>query len=164
MKPNVPVSWLISVAGLSLLVGSIWTVTTLTRLPGQRRHLQRKAADLHTIVGYQRTLEEHRDAVRMFEALPDKRPTPLVSLVREQIPDAAKEVRRRDARPAADNWQAQRWEVDLDNIPLNQLGVLLAGLESERPPWRLIEASIRAADRDADRARVTLLLEGLTQD
>ena len=156
-------TWWLAGASLLLLIGGIWTVSTLQRYPAQKRHIERKIDDLQQIAAYQRAQKGDLAAVQAFENLPANRPIDLSTLLREQAPVVQSEVRRRETRAAWGDWQAHRMEVRLERVPLDVLGRFLSAAEQQRPPWRLIESNIVATEEQPGAARATLVFEGLAK-
>lgn len=161
-RPNSGIWWL-AAGGLVFFIGIVWTVSSLQRYPLQKQHIERKNADLQRMTALQAEQDRELAAVRMFEALPSTRPPDLTALLRERFPGISAEVRRRETLPARDDWQAQRMEITFDNIALAELGRFLAIVESQRPPWRLIEGNLLAAEQRPGTARATLVFEGLNK-
>ncbi len=161
-RPDHSTWWLIG-GSATLLIGMLWSLSNIQRYPAQRRHIERKHADLRQMAALHASRERELDAVRAFDHLPAGRPPDWTFLLREQAPGIAAEVRRRDSRDAWGSWQAHRMEVTFEPIPLNDLGRLLTAAEQQRPPWRLVEGNILAADQRPGAARATLVFEGLSK-
>ncbi len=159
-RPDKESGWLIG-GMLIFLVGVAWTFSSLQRYPAEHRRIERKRSDLQEIINVQRAQEQELAAVRLFDQLPAPRPPDLAALIREQLPDSPAEVRQRETHPAWDAWQAHRMEVRFESIPVHEIGRLLTLAEQQRPPWRLVEGNIRAAEDRPESARATLIFEGL---
>jgi len=161
-QPDQGMAWMAG-ACLVLLIGIGWTLSSVQHHRAQQTHIERKLADRQSIAVYQLALDRQLAAVRAFDELAADRPTDLAVLLRAQWPGIQAEVRRRDSVPAWGAWQAHRMEVSIENIALNELGRILAATERERPPWRLVEGNILAADQRPGAARATLVFEGLSK-
>lgn len=161
-KPEQSIWWLIG-GCVVLLSGILWSLSNIQRHPAQRRYIERKQADLQQMAALHESLQRQLDTVRAFDDLPSSRPPDWSSLLRDHAPDFPAEVRRRDTRDAWGPWQAHRMEVAFEHIALDALGQLMSAAEQQRPPWRLVEGNIRAANQRPGMARATLVFEGLSK-
>jgi hypothetical protein len=144
---------------LVFLAGLFWTVHTLAATPGRLLQIYRKAGLITELRARQAGLTTAENAVAAFEQIAGKRPANLRELAKATLPGIAADIRPRETRSAVTGWSVRSADVLFGDIPLARLAAFLRAAEAQRPPWRLVECQIAAADRGT--GRVSLVLEAL---
>ncbi len=150
-------------AGILLLIGVMGVVHALRQVPSERQRLIRKQADLSRLIALQEQQTAWLEWVRMMQEAPADAPPPLQDIVPQVLPDLTTDIEPITSAATWPGWQAQRFRLTVESIPLSSIGELLTTLETQRPPWRVVETQISMRE-EAGRARMILLVEGLSQE
>jgi hypothetical protein len=149
--------WLCALAVLG--AGLLVTTQTWRRWGERSSRLERKRDILVRLQGKALELERFRTAMERFEALPDKRPEPLTTLLSRTLAGHAPEDVRESRRELEEGWVLRRQEVVFADVPLQAWWAFLQEAEASRPPWRLAACIIRASPQTTGRGHVVTTLE-----
>jgi hypothetical protein len=154
-------SWLgAMIAGaLFFVVGVLWTLVTLVQWPSKQAQWERKSTDLQTLADMEDRLKPLQSAQAAFHALDASSSSTFSGWMRDTFPHIRAEVRPRDRLELTEAWQLERVEVVVDDIDVEELGALMALAEMQRPPWRLVEAHLRASDRMERAVKANMIVE-----
>lgn len=129
----------------------------------QLRRLNRMNGTILQLQQLAETAQAEQACLQAFNALPEKKLTPLRELLLSAVPGIAAGIRERPSEQAADGWVWCRTDITFENIPLKAMARFIMAAEQEKPPWRVAECHIIASDTKAGTGRVSLVMEGLEQ-
>lgn len=153
-----PWPWILPLAaGVAALGLTFYSVTTT---PETLRQIRRRQADLVRLQTLARAHATDRAAVAAVAAAGRGAPA-LVDAVRSINPQLRVVIQDRERSELIEGWFLQRSDVIVDDLVLADAGRLLAGLETLRPPWRVVEYQVTAQPGVAGRGRVVVTVEGL---
>ncbi|MBP7829360.1 MAG: hypothetical protein KA248_05540 [Kiritimatiellae bacterium] len=143
--------------GLLLAARAAWQTRPVAE------QIRAKLSDLDQLRALQAGRAREEQAVSFFENMSGHAPVPLRETVGRLLPGFPSAVRVGEDRPAASGWVVRQAEIGLDPVPFTEIGRLLAELQGDgtRPPWRLVECQIKAAEQGAGQGRVTLGMQAL---
>ncbi len=153
------VGW--GVAGVLAAAGLLWSVGSCLDRAEPARRLARRAGDLRELQALQR-VAAHREAglERLRQpAAAGTNATTLAAMIRDGLGAVATTIKELDPPTAPEGWSLRRVKVNLKDINGDALGLLLAQLASNRPPWTVAECSLKASTRPGWMAEAELTLE-----
>ena len=154
--------WIMSGA-LAMLVGVLWTLSSLHSFSARRAILERRQADIRTLEDIRDTLHQQTAVVNLLADLPAPSVSDLTAALQTMAPDARVETRYRESEPVWEDWHAQRYDIALEPISWSRLGDVLTYLDAQRPPWRPVEIALVAEGPPDAEGRATLIVEVLTK-
>ena len=150
-----------ALAAASVVAGLGMAAATFRERKADAARLTAKLSDVRELQRMQAIAAERRQMVALFEGLEKTHPEPVADLLKSALPDASPEIRERESPPPPAGWTARRLEVSFASIPLSKLADFIVLAEGKRPPWRVVECTIKAVPQPADCGQVKLLLEAL---
>lgn len=152
------------ISGIVLVLVIVLSIVQVRQAVQRRASMERKQDTLTQLEAMLEQQSAWQSALRPFEQLDTDRPPELARLLREQYPGLRADVQRVDQVTTWPGWQAERYRLSIDSLPGDTVGTVLYMLETQRPPWTLIEGQVRASSQQADQVRLTLIVEGVRRD
>ncbi|MEM7393242.1 MAG: hypothetical protein AAF492_12930 [Verrucomicrobiota bacterium] len=152
--------WILNPILALVVAGSF--ISTHGEASKARAKIDRKRADLEKLAALEKSGSGPRAYRGAFERLSETRPVDLGQLLDRTVPGLKARIRPDVARRAGGGWQTRTVRVEIDRIELDRLGVFLQQAESQRPPWRLVDCEIVAADEGG--GKVSLVLVALEKN
>ncbi|MBU4198470.1 MAG: hypothetical protein KKG09_08820 [Verrucomicrobia bacterium] len=150
-------------ATLALIAGIGLTVASLRQATSLAQSLRGRVAVVAELQAMERAKDRYSAAVRRFEALSNTAPVSLSGLAAATVTNATPDIREIESKPLDQGWVLIRSEVIFNDLNLDQLPAFAHAVESQRPPWRLVECSITASTQTDGFGRVVLILEALSK-
>ncbi len=148
-------------AGVLAVAGLLWSIGSCIDRGEPARRLARRADDWRELQALQR-VAAHRDAglARLRQpAATGTNSTTLAAMIRGGLGAVATTIKELDPPAAPDGWSLRRVKVNLKDVNGDALGLLLAQLASNRPPWTVAECALKASTRPGWMAEAELTLE-----
>ena len=145
-------------AGLSLVVGFLLSINSLSTLSRTLELLDRKAGDSGELATLQLQAARYQLLLEQYTASHSK-PVPFETLARATIPGVSMTTRITATQPAVTGWTQQKISVELTDINGGDLGKILAAGAVAQPPWALVECTLFASPVAGRVAKATLVLE-----
>ena len=152
------VLWL--TAAVSVVTGIALTASDLRQRESTFVRLDRKLAALNQLEDMEASAARRRQMVTVYGKAP-AHPSRLEDLVKSELAGPAAEVREQPPTALLPGWTLRRAEVLFSEIQLSAMADFAARVEKQRPPWRVVEVSIRASPKAGNYAQVQLILESL---
>ncbi len=151
-------------ATIALVVAVVFSAVQLRQAGQRRASIERKLDTLSRLEIMREQQVAWQSALRPFEQLEADRPPELARLLREHYPGLRAEVQRLEQVAAWPGWQVEQYRLRIESLPAETVGTVLHMLESQRPPWKLLEGQVRASAQQTDQVRLNLVVEGLRRD
>lgn len=148
-------------AGALAAVGVLWSIGTWINRGEPARRLTRRVGDLRELQALQRVVA-HRDAglARLHQpAASGTNATTLAAMIHGGLGTVSAAIKELDPPAAPDGWSVRRVKVNLKDVSGDALGLLLAQLASNQPPWTVAECALKASTRPGWMAEAELTLE-----
>lgn len=152
------------IAGLVLVVTVMFSIAQLSQAIQRRASVERKQDTLNRLEAMLEQQSSWQAILQPFNQLDADRPPELARLLREHYPGLRADVQRVDEVAAWPGWQAERYRLRIESLPADTVGTVLHMLETQRPPWTLIEGQVRASAQQADQVRLSLIVEGVRRE
>ena len=153
------VLWIAAVATVAAGIGM--TAASYRQRDAAALKLKRKAGDLRELQALQATADYRRQVVGFLETAASGHPRPIGDLARAVLTNETVEIRESEAAGVLPGWSVKRTEASFPGADLARVAEFLAAAEMQRPPWRLVEISVRAARGADNRAQVRVIMESL---
>ena len=102
------------------------------------------------------------DAARMaFEAVSNAVSAAPLGVMRERLPDCRTDGLKEDRVEQIPGWILHRQSMALGDVAVERILPVIAGIEAQRPPWRLTRFVVEGSPRGAGFGRVELHWESL---
>jgi hypothetical protein len=160
-RPQQAHIWLAG-AVLTVLLGLAWSLQTLRQYPHTRNQLKQQMAQYERLQAMRTEKAAQAAWMDQLTAPPAAFTNP-EQILRDQFPRLNRQVRWIQEPTAGPAWQLSRIEIVLADAPATAIGHLLYVLETQRPPWRLIEGEVRAADSTPENVQARLIFDGLAK-
>jgi len=149
-------------AAAALLTGISMTVHSVSTLNETSGRMRNKVRSLGKMRRMESELASYQAAFDAYEALPDKRPTPLSTTLENTLPpDITREIREAERLGVAGGWTMRRYEISMNRAPISEVVAFVAAAEAGRPPWRLSKCDVRVDPQSPGSGRVVLKMEAL---
>ena len=155
---NAGLAW---AAAIVAVVGLVMTAQSVSRRAEVARRLSRKAADLGALQALQHTVQRQRAILADFEQRGGQRPVPLNTVLKTVWADLTPELKEQDVALSVPGWTARRVSVTLTDVEYDGLARFFQLAEAQRPPWCLVECSVRASPQAGRAAQADLVLEAI---
>ncbi len=163
MNNPTPHRTLWTLAGLALAAGALLSCMAPFHWQAMRQKIHRKAVELRQLEGLQQVAARRQQAVDTYAALPSAVPAALPALTKSILPAATAEIHDLAGPDTVNGWSAHRSSVTYRDISYADVSLLLGGLETGRPPWRVVGLEIRAGRQSERATSIGLTVEALAR-
>ena len=152
--------WIWALAIAVLLMGFTVAGRSFRLIRETTRLLDKKQADIETLRSLDRRVRPGEVARRRFEEM-------AVDPAAVSLDDLAARVMAGvhidDSRTMTDaiepGWNVRRVEWTLHHVPFDPLMTFVREAEAQRPPWRLVECTLRASSASPGAGQAVIMLE-----
>ena len=148
-------------AGVSLLAALVLSVISYRTLRDYAVSSGRLGADIGRLQALQARADRYDAARKAFEAVTNSvSPAPLGAL-QKRLPDCRVDGLKEDRADQMPGWALHRQSLAIGDVAVERILPVVAALETQRPPWRLIRFAGEGSPRGAGFGRVELSWESL---
>lgn len=143
--------------------GIIMSLQTLNQTREKTKQIRDKIDRLETVRQFAAAAPASESAKAAFDSLDQHTPPELRRVINALLPNSTPVLTVREPVAARGDWDRHVADLKIRETSMENLARFIAGIESERPPWRLTGCKISATGNQPGIIRATLTVEALSK-